>query len=275
MDISVIIPVYNEARHLKECLGSLRRQSTKPKEIIIVDDGSTDPTINILETEKNIILLKQHHQGPAKARNKGAKRAQGDILVFVDADMTFDQAFLFQLTRPIKARKTNGTFTKEEFVANWDNPWARSWNYETAGEGKRRIPQNYPNQAPVFRAILKSEFDRISGFDPVGYTDDWTLAKKLGYQAQVAKGAIIYHYNPNSLVDVFRQAQWIGKRHYKFGEFGRIIALIRALPIISVPVGLFKSLKYQEKYFLVFKCVYDFGITTGILSYWLGRGHAK
>src|SRR5260221_8684035 len=100
MKISVIIPTYNEEKVIGECLSSLQKQTEKNFEVVIVDDGSTDSTISELSNRsKNlrIKILEQKHQGPAMARNLGVKNAQGEILVFLDADMTFDSNFLRKL----------------------------------------------------------------------------------------------------------------------------------------------------------------------------------
>ena len=90
MKISVIIPTYNEESVILDCLRSLASQSLKDFEIIVVDDGSTDTTVEKLE---DVMVLHQNHLGAGAARNLGAKQAKGDILVFVDADMTFDRNF--------------------------------------------------------------------------------------------------------------------------------------------------------------------------------------
>ncbi len=109
MKISVIIPVFNEETVIRECLQSLFEQSVEPQEIIIVDDGSTDSTIEKIQelqkTNKNVWILSQKHQGPGLARNFGAKNATGEILVFVDADVTFDSSFIKKLTRKKRQKK--------------------------------------------------------------------------------------------------------------------------------------------------------------------------
>ena len=218
MLISVIIPTYNEEKVIGECLESLKGQNEKNFEIIIVDDGSTDITKEIVKNY-SVKLLEQKHQGPAAARNLGAEHAKGKILVFVDADMTFHSKFLRNLIEPISQNKTRGTFSKEEYVSNWSNVWARCWNYNDNLFGKRRLPQNYPDHQKVFRAILKSEFDKVGGFSKGGYTDDYTLSEKLGYEAANTKDAVIYHKNPATLREVYYQAKWVGKREYKLGVF--------------------------------------------------------
>ena len=95
MKVSVIIAVYNEEKHLKQCLESLAKQSLKNFEIIVVDDGSVDQTWQVLSaiqsSKPKIQKFKQKHQGPALARNYAARQAKGEILVFVDGDMYFDQ----------------------------------------------------------------------------------------------------------------------------------------------------------------------------------------
>ncbi|MBU1500062.1 glycosyltransferase family 2 protein, partial [Patescibacteria group bacterium] len=121
-DISVIIPSYNSGRTIEPCLQSLIKQSLKP-EIIVVDDGSKDNTKTIVQSFSQVKLLTQTHQGPGAARNLGVKKAKGEILVFVDADMEFDQDFLQDLTKPIVTDKAKGSWSGNEQVANWDNIW--------------------------------------------------------------------------------------------------------------------------------------------------------
>jgi glycosyltransferase involved in cell wall biosynthesis len=214
----------------------------------------------------NFKFIKQSHLGAGAARNTGSKLSKGDVLVFVDADMTFDEDFLTNLIAPIVEGKTKGTFSKEEFVSNWDNIWARCWNINQNWEAKRRHPKDYPDCQPVFRAVLKSEFEKVGGFTPGGYDDDWSLYKKLGYEAVNAPGAIFYHKNPSSPGEVFSHAKWVGKRKYKYGIFGMIIGLVRSFLPVSLVIGLWKSVIFRNPAFILFKVVYDFGIFIGILE---------
>jgi glycosyltransferase involved in cell wall biosynthesis len=269
MKVSVIIPTFNEEKAISDCLESLRKQTLDSSEIIVVDDGSSDNTIG--SVEDGVKILKQNHKGPGAARNLGAKEAKGEILVFVDADMTFDNDFVSKLIIPIEAGKTIGTFSKEEYLANKGNVWAACWNVNRGLPKDRMHPDSYPDTQKVFRAILKKEFDKVGGFDErAGYTDDWTLAEKLGVEAVLAPGAVFYHKNPDNLKDVFIQAKWMGKRKYKFGILGYLIALIRS----SLPVSILIGLVQFNIYFLIFKIVYDFGVFIGIIEY-LGGNVSK
>jgi glycosyltransferase involved in cell wall biosynthesis len=98
--ISVVIPTYNEEKDIPECLSSLAKQSYKNKEVIIVDDGSTDKTLEVIKKFKPRVI-KGQHKGPGFSRNLGSKKAKGSILIFVDADMTFDKDYLKNLVLPI------------------------------------------------------------------------------------------------------------------------------------------------------------------------------
>jgi len=279
MGISIVIPTYNESKVLLECLKSLESQDMSNFEVIIVDDGSIDNTIKLASDfrPKNYTLevLKQEHKGPGAARNLGSKKAKGDILVFVDADMTFEKDFLEKLVNPIKKGEVKGTFSKDEYVGNWENNWARCWNINEGWEAKKRHSKNYPSKQKVFRAILKTEFDRVGGFTPGGYNDDWSLSEKLGYLAKNAPDAKFYHKNPSSLKEIFFHAKWVGKREYKLGLVGKLFALLRASFPISLIVGFYKFILSGESSFVIFKVVYDFGIFIGILSSLLTGSLAK
>ncbi len=274
MKISVIIPTYNEESVIEECLESLNFQTFKDFEIIVVDDGSTDKTWEILSKFK-IQKFKQNHLGPAAARNLGASRARGEILVFVDADMTFDKNFLKNLIKPIIENKAKGTFSNEEYVENWENIWAKCLNINENWEPMRRHKKPYPKSQKVFRAILKSEFDKVKGFDKGGYTDDYSLAYKLGYEAVLAPDAKFYHKNPDTLKEVFFQAKWVAKRKYKLGFLGFFAALFRiSLPATKL-VGIYKAIKYHTPAFFIFKLVYNTGATFGLFEYYFLKKSSK
>ncbi|EKD80022.1 MAG: Bi-functional transferase/deacetylase [uncultured bacterium] len=271
---SALLAVYNGESILIPCLQSLLNQSV-PIEIIIVDDGSADTTtIRIIEVmgKHKYVLLKQKHSGPALARNLGARHASTGILLFVDADMKFDSAYVKDLIAPIQQGKAIGTYTIEEQVGNWDNVWAQCWNIQEGWENKKRFPLYPPKWGTDFRAILKSEFDRVGGFDNIGYTDTWSLFHKLGVRP-LSTRAICYHQNPDSLSSVFRQARWSAKRPYKYGFLGTLYALLRTSLPISLLVGIYKSAHYKVSNpalpagrFVIFKLVYDLGRFVGILE---------
>ena len=97
--VSVVIPVFNGERFLREAVQSVLDQQYAPLEIIIVDDGSTDGTATVARSlPATVRYLHQPNQGPAAARNRGIEQAQGGLIAFADADELWPPAKLeFQL----------------------------------------------------------------------------------------------------------------------------------------------------------------------------------
>jgi len=91
MRVSVIIPAWNEAKHIADCLKSIEAQSLQPDEVIVVDNNSTDNTPAVAASFPFVTLLRQTvEQGLIPTRNMGFAHATGDILVRIDADITLD-----------------------------------------------------------------------------------------------------------------------------------------------------------------------------------------
>jgi glycosyltransferase involved in cell wall biosynthesis len=87
MKISAVIPAYNSAKFIRAAISSIQAQTSKVDQIIVVDDGSTDNTEQVVkEFSKAVIYHKQVNQGPSAARNKGIELASGDWIAFLDAD---------------------------------------------------------------------------------------------------------------------------------------------------------------------------------------------
>ncbi|TFG76153.1 MAG: glycosyltransferase family 2 protein [Chrysiogenales bacterium] len=84
--VSVIIPVFNGEKYLEEAIASVTRQSYRPLEIIIVDDGSTDGSADIARRHNNVTYCFQKNAGPSSALNRGVDLAGGDFFAFLDAD---------------------------------------------------------------------------------------------------------------------------------------------------------------------------------------------
>jgi GT2 family glycosyltransferase len=87
ISLSIVIPAYNSAQHLKPCLEALCSSLVLPLEIIVVDDGSSDNTRETAASFQVTVLSTEDRRGPAFARNLGAEFASGDVLVFLDSDV--------------------------------------------------------------------------------------------------------------------------------------------------------------------------------------------
>lgn len=99
--VSVVIPVYNAQKYLRECLESVKNQSLKDIQVILVDDGSTDDSIRILEeyvqNDSRFLLIRQKNQYAGVARNNGLRVAKGEYICFFDADDYFEKTMLEEM----------------------------------------------------------------------------------------------------------------------------------------------------------------------------------
>ena len=84
--VSIVIPCYNHARFLADAIESALHQTLQPVEVIVVDDGSTDASSGIVERYPGVTLLRQPNKGLSAARNAGLSVANGNVIIFLDAD---------------------------------------------------------------------------------------------------------------------------------------------------------------------------------------------
>lgn len=239
--------------------------------------------------------------GPGAARNLGAGKAKGDILVFVDADMEFASDFVEKLVAPITAGKTIGTYSEDEFLLNKSQPLARCWNWNFGRSANKMEPRGYAakpsgiykfgkdvlekiegvkareEKNQVFRAILKSSFQEAGGFDSkLGYIDDWSVSQKLGKFPELAKGAIYYHRSPDNLPEIWRQARWFGKNYFLTKNLVRkLYNLFRYCPILAPIKGIYGAVKFKEISFIYFKVVFDSAVFTSVLLSFLSEQKYK
>ncbi|MCM1010130.1 MAG: glycosyltransferase [Fusobacterium sp.] len=132
--VSIVIPVYNVERYLRECLDSVINQTLKDIEIICVDDGSTDSSLAILNEyaarDNRITVLKQKNKGAGVARNLGLAHSCGDYLYFMDSDDYLELNALEKIYKRIVDTNAeicvfkNGTYyqsTGEVMPCNWEH----------------------------------------------------------------------------------------------------------------------------------------------------------
>jgi glycosyltransferase involved in cell wall biosynthesis len=84
--VSVVIPCYNQARFLGEAIESVLAQTYARSEIVVVDDGSTDNTVEVASRYREVRSISQRNQGQGAARNEGLRHASGEFVVFLDSD---------------------------------------------------------------------------------------------------------------------------------------------------------------------------------------------
>lgn len=106
--ISIVIPIYNAEKYLEECLNSIKNQTYKNFEVIMVNDGSKDDSETICkrfsEDDTRFRYLKKENGGVSSARNLGLDNVEGDYITFIDADDWIDENHLELLINSIKKK---------------------------------------------------------------------------------------------------------------------------------------------------------------------------
>jgi GT2 family glycosyltransferase len=220
---SIVIPTYARPRQLVTCLRSLERSSYPANqfEVIVVDDGSEMPpetAVAAFRNRLNVTLLTQQHAGPAAARNTGAARAKGRVLVFTDDDCTPAPDWLEALARR-SATAPDCAVGGQTVNALPDNP------YSAASQMLIDYLYTYynadPSQAFLFTsnnlALPTDRFHAIGGFDttfPRAAGEDRELCDRwhhYGYRMIYAPEMVVYHSHKLTLRTFCRQ-------HFNYGR---------------------------------------------------------
>lgn len=158
LPISVIIPTYNCAQYLPITIKSVIEQTYQDWEIIIIDDGSTDNTVEVVKPYlfyNNIHFIRQHNQGPAAARNLGIAKATGKYVAFLDADDLWDKRKLeLQLAF---ASESNTGIVLSSIIRFQDSP------SESNCYGLTEPPQ-YINAINYFESIVNIDDRHMANF---------------------------------------------------------------------------------------------------------------
>ncbi|MDR0912708.1 MAG: glycosyltransferase [Methanobrevibacter sp.] len=160
--VSVIIPVYNSEQYLRKCLDSVVNQILKHIEIICVNDGSTDNSLNILEEyakwDNRIKILNQENQGQSIARNNGMRIAKGEYIGFVDSDDWIDLNFYETLFNEAKDKNADivRTTYKYSFTGNDEESELNSLLKQKKENNEFLNPNDH--SVVVWNAIYRREF---------------------------------------------------------------------------------------------------------------------
>lgn len=169
LKISVIIPAYNVAPYIGQCLNSLLKQSLNDIEIICINDGSTDDTEKVInhyvELDPRICLISQKNKGVSEARNVGLKRATGEYITFVDPDDFLILTGLEQLYCHAKVTDSDivhGLFSVcneegEDVRSWWHNEGYRPLLDKTPKSGEEFLPYLFKMESTACNGIYKHE----------------------------------------------------------------------------------------------------------------------
>lgn len=228
MWISVVIPTYNRLPILEKCLRALESQRLSDAlegfEVVVVDDGSTDGTVDWLlhrqDEFPHVRLVQQEHGGPAEGRNRGVHHARGDVIVFIDSDLVVTEGFLVchaqALQRSWQQRGDRLCFTYGAVVntADFEDPTRErhklrdlSWAYFATGN------------VAIDREVLEASGLFDTGFRLYGW-EDLELGERLRRMGVVlvrCPEAVGYHWHPALRLDQIPDLVRVERERAKMG----------------------------------------------------------
>lgn len=182
LSVSVIIPVYQSSRTIGEALDSVLSQSIPVKEIIVIDDGSTDNLDEILGPYENKILhLKQENSGASAARNNGIRHATGDIVAFLDAD-DFWLPDKLALQIPLFGNPEIGVvFGNTYFYYEGKFQDKTYFDLFKPSRGSVFLPLFAQDFVPILTGLIRRNLLEISGLfnESIQYVEDYDLWMRL------------------------------------------------------------------------------------------------
>ncbi len=177
---TVIIPVYNQEKTIRQCLESVFASTLKDLDVIVVDDHSTDETVRIARSFPCRVLETAVNSGPAVARNLGSENATSSLLYFLDADILLQPDTLARMLEGFESRPDVcaifGSFEKDTVHQNFVSVYKNLLHHYTH--------QNSKEEAATFcggfSGIRRDVFREIGGFDPTQrFMEDVELGCRL------------------------------------------------------------------------------------------------
>lgn len=190
MNISVIIPTYNGVHQIMNVLESLELQTTQANEVIVVIDGSTDGTAELLNQMQsglpNLKVIEQENSGRAGVRNRGALEASGDLLLFIDDDIIAPPQWIQEHLKHHENYPDTiltGTLDVQEITSKDDFFHFRMWLHDKWGKNMGYLSNSVLLSDPYLTAcnlsLSRKRFDQLSGFDErLTDAEDYDLATR-------------------------------------------------------------------------------------------------
>ena len=210
---SVIIPTYNRAHIIGEALDSVLAQSCQDFEILVVDDGSTDSTPEVLKPySEQIRYFKQPNSGPAAARNQGITESRGEYIAFLDSDDHWYPDKLAQIDRAIGAHPGAGLFYSDLRVVDEQLDYKRELHSRhIVGDGYLQLLLG--GFFGTSTVVVKRECFGVCGLfcEELFGTEDWDMWIRIARQFPIVHvPAVLVGYTFQSSGSVFASPRALG-----------------------------------------------------------------
>jgi len=217
LKISIVIPVYNSKNFISDCLRALEQQ-TIPRdqyEIIVVDDGSIDNTVEVVKSFESVRCISITHGGPAAARNAGVREAIGEIIAFTDSDCVPTPYWLEKITAPFDNKEVIGT--KGVYRTSQKHVVSRFVQLEYQYKYERMARLQSIDFIDTYSAAYRRDVILENGGFDTTFTlpsvEDQELSFRLaqkGYLMVFAPAAEVYHRHDQRLAEYWKRKFGIG-----------------------------------------------------------------
>lgn len=216
--ISLYVPCYNSQNYIRRCLESIFSQKYPIKEVIVVDDGSTDKTLQIAKKFPVKVIRHSQNLGLAAARNTAIKNACGDFIASVDSDCVLDSDWLRNIMQEFKSKKVGGAGGRLEnsSAGNVVDGWRAAHMVQHWGD-KKILPLFLSGSNTVF---TKESLWKAGLYDEKYKTayDDWDISLKVkekGFIIKYNPKAKVYHLKNDTLSSLLN-TYWIYHFHHNY-----------------------------------------------------------
>jgi glycosyltransferase involved in cell wall biosynthesis len=206
LKFTIIIPSYNEKEDVRLAIESSIKQRYPDKEILVIDD-STDNTPQIIReyVSRGVVLLDGPRKGCCGARNFGIKKASGDVVVLLNADVVLPPDFLEKIKKHYEAGADY--VLVESRVFNQENIWARFIEMQHRYESRKIGDKAEWTEGFSCRREAALKVGLIPGDFPIRFCRDWFLGKRLneaGFKKVIDRSIVVTHKAPDNFKEYWQ-----------------------------------------------------------------------
>ena len=154
---SIIVPVYNVEKYVKKCLDSIFAQTFKDFEVIVVNDGTKDNSMDIVK-KYDVTIINQKNQGLSEARNNGVKRAKGEYLIFIDSDDYIEKDLLKEINKSLDNNPDIVRYQVKDIIDNKEINYNEIEFSNKNGEEAFQIITGYHYFEPAWLYAIKRKY---------------------------------------------------------------------------------------------------------------------
>lgn len=193
---SIIIPVYNVEKYIKKCLDSVFSQTYKDFEVIVVNDGTKDKSMDIVKKYK-VKIINQENQGLSEARNNGVKEAKGDYILFLDSDDYLNKDLLKELSKNVENDPDLIRFQVCDVIDEKIINYSEKEFYNKNGIESFELISKYHYVEPAWLYAIKRKYyiDNKFKFKKGAYHEDFGLIPLIIYKSKIVNSINYCGYN--------------------------------------------------------------------------------